>query len=475
MRRHISKGVPFLRTKLLIISLIFNILTLLAVFLVHYTDSIIYVLSPILISVIFTILVNRQFAKPISCLNKIDIALKKARTGEMHHRITNTRGLGEIGFVAWNTNEFLDYIETYFKELNSAFAAVGNKNFYRKTLDKGMPKMLAASMKGINFSINAMQENEEFTSQNRMGSQLHKLNTVNLRNNLHLCQQDLNEISELMNTISASSQSNAEQAALSQETAVHLSQLIEKISSSVISVAATIAKLHEQSEEVNRALGAITSIAEQTGLLALNASIEAARAGEQGRGFAVVADEVRQLAEKSKEAASSITSTLQSFNNQVGSSLASAKESEGLAAEVQTEVNGFQQMFSLVANEAKQTLEQVAHIKELSTASLLIVDHIITKQTCYAKLNQPANELTNTTIESGEISQWLATRENSATNSLKNIENSFNQLNQHISQALELYLANSNGARKEIVTAMENAELASTQLLTALNNYSERK
>lgn len=183
----------------------------------------------------------------------------------------------------------------------------------------------------------------------------------------------------------------------------------------------------------------------------------------------------RQLAEKSKEAASSITSTLQSFNNQVGSSLASAKESEGLAAEVQTEVNGFQQMFSLVANEAKQTLEQVAHIKELSTASLLIVDHIITKQTCYAKLNQPANELTNTTIESGEISQWLATRENSAKNSLKNIENSFNQLNQHISQALELYLANSNGARKEIVTAMENAELASTQLLTALNNYSERK
>ena len=80
-----------------------------------------------------------------------------------------------------------------------------------------------------------------------------------------------------------------------------------------------IKRLGESSQEIGNIVELIEEIAEQTNILALNASIEASRAGEASRGFAVVADEVQKLAERSSNATKKIevlVSTIQSDTNE---------------------------------------------------------------------------------------------------------------------------------------------------------------
>jgi methyl-accepting chemotaxis protein len=75
-------------------------------------------------------------------------------------------------------------------------------------------------------------------------------------------------------------------------------------------LAANILDLSEQAQQINDIIATVGDLADQSNLLALNASIEAAKAGDQGRGFAVVAAEVRNLADQSKEATSAVRTIL---------------------------------------------------------------------------------------------------------------------------------------------------------------------
>lgn len=93
--------------------------------------------------------------------------------------------------------------------------------------------------------------------------------------------------------------------------------------------------LRDMVTEIGGALNAISAIAQQTNMLALNAGIEAARAGEAGRGFVVVASEVKSLARSSQEAAKEIAHRLHQIDGSAQQVLASAMTVEQLARAIE--------------------------------------------------------------------------------------------------------------------------------------------
>ncbi|MCK5135693.1 MAG: HAMP domain-containing protein [Bacteroidales bacterium] len=92
------------------------------------------------------------------------------------------------------------------------------------------------------------------------------------------------------------------------------------------SIAGSIMKLSEQSQSIGDIMNSINDLAEQSNLLAVNASIEAAKAGEEGKGFSVVAMEVKELAEQSKQATQQVRGILTDIQKAISNAAIATEE-----------------------------------------------------------------------------------------------------------------------------------------------------
>ena len=130
----------------------------------------------------------------------------------------------------------------------------------------------------------------------------------NMKKDVHLIFEEMDQLFEIAKTMNHSAQEGTNRMDILLERMGSFQQESQQITETVNTMSA-------YSQSVHSIVAIIQSIAEQTKLLALNATIEAARAGEYGKGFSVVATEVRKLANQTSEAAKEIATNMNNMMN----------------------------------------------------------------------------------------------------------------------------------------------------------------
>ena len=202
-----------------------------------------------------------------------------------------------------------------------------------------------------------------------------------------------------------------------------------------------IKRLGESSQEIGNIVELIEEIAEQTNILALNASIEASRAGEGSRGFAVVADEVQKLAERSTIATRKIEVLVHTIQSDTNEAVVSMERST-------TDVVGG----ALLAENAGAALEEIEQVSH-QIASLV------------QNISSSAREQTHSTAaitESMRVLREISAKTTESTNAASAAIGKLSELASQLRETVSGFTLPADGARASVLTQARIASVLQT-------------
>ena len=257
--------------------------------------SVIFVMvACIVIAVIMSVSITRSLQKGISKVQKV-------ADGELGSPIEEKllKRNDEVGDLA----KAIDTLQKALQNIVSKIAQ-STDNIKMAANELGVTaKDTNYTMKQVEDAVSSISEN--ITEQAK--------STKTTTDNIVLMGDQIGRTSEevgLLNQNADVMRKSSEQASY---TIQQLRQINDKVKESINTITRQTNLTNESAQKIQAAIGIISSIAEETNLLSLNASIEAARAGESGRGFAVVASQIQKLAEQSNSSSceiEEITNTL---------------------------------------------------------------------------------------------------------------------------------------------------------------------
>ncbi|MFB9900233.1 methyl-accepting chemotaxis protein [Cerasicoccus arenae] len=288
-----------------------------------------YMATVSIIGLIITLVVMVWLANSISRrISHAAILASRVADGDLTAKVAVT-GNDEAGVL-------LRAIKTMISNLNTLIGQV-----------KGSSVQLSATATKI--SANAKQQetavNEFETSTNSIAAAVKEISTTS------------QELSNTMSDVTSSANETAALADSGRKSLEDMETVMGKLAEANAAISTKLSVISDRAKNVNRVITTITTVADQTNLLSLNAAIEAEKAGEYGLGFSVVAREIRRLSDQTAVATLDIEQMIKEMHSSVASGVG---EMEHFSQQMKQSMGGVQAV-------SKQLVEIIKHVQELTT------------------------------------------------------------------------------------------------------------
>ncbi|WP_391118199.1 methyl-accepting chemotaxis protein [Psychrobacillus sp. L3] len=286
----------------------------------------------IVLSVLISWVITNLIVRPV---NEMKSLMLEAENGDLTVQ-SIYQSKDEIGVLAVSFNEMVFHLKELIKKVRESSEQVAASS-----------EELTASAEQTNHAAEHIAES---SMELATGSDSSLKGTEDASLSVREMETNIMNISESISSVSNNSKVTSLESEKGNEAIKNTIQQMNTVNESVLHSANIIKSLGVRSGEIEKIVGVISDISEQTNLLALNAAIEAARAGEHGKGFAVVADEVRKLAEESRKSADHITSLIRDIQGNTNNAVSSM---EKCTEDVETGM--------LLVNDTGESFEKIYH------------------------------------------------------------------------------------------------------------------
>ena len=194
-------------------------------------------------------------------------------------------------------------------------------------------------------------------------------NSRNTSEYMRIMGENITETTSEVKTLDENAVSMQQSSEKAAETLHRLQNINSKVEDTIHEVQEQTNRTNESVKRIQAATEFITSIAEETNLLSLNASIEAARAGESGKGFAVVAGQIKKLSEQSNQSSKEIEETAKELQNDSSKAVEIMEQMQKVIISQSESMSETQKVVEEVISQISNSMQSIRQIKD-STENL---------------------------------------------------------------------------------------------------------